>query len=70
MSIIVPKPIEHLKKQSIQIPETLLQEIQAYCDTFQIADVNDFLCQAGQYVLKTDRDWAKASKEKATADTV
>ena len=30
----------------------------------KIKTVDDFFCQASQYVLKTDRDWIKIHKEK------
>lgn len=65
MPIVISKKPTTFKKLSIKIPEDLLQKIQAYCETFSITDVNDFFIQAGQYVLKTDRDWTKANKKKA-----
>ena len=67
MPIVTPKADVKIKKLSIQLPDNLLQEIEAYCHAFGIQDIGDFLCQAGQYVLKTDRDWVKIKNQKADA---
>jgi metal-responsive CopG/Arc/MetJ family transcriptional regulator len=67
MPIVVPKADVKMKKLSIQLPENLLQEIEAYCNAFGVKDVEDFLCQAGHYVLKTDRDWVKIKNQKLDA---
>lgn len=68
MPIVMPKVDVKMKKLTVQLPDDLLQEIGDYCHEFSVKDIGDFLCQAGQHVLKTDRDWAKVKRQKADAD--
>lgn len=68
MPILMPKVDVKMKQLRIQLPDNLLQEIEAYCNAFGVTDVEDFLCRAGRYVLKTDRDWAKVKNPKADAN--
>jgi hypothetical protein len=64
MPLIIAKPELKFEKIRFKIPTDLVQEIKGYCEAFGIKTVDDFFCQASQYVLKTDRDWIKIQKEK------
>ncbi len=64
MPLISAKPELKFDKIRLKVPADLLQEIKQYCETFEIKTIDDFFCQASQYVLKTDRDWIKIHKEK------
>ncbi len=64
MPLITAKPELKFEKIRFKIPSNLLQEINAYCEAFEIKTVDDFFCQAFEYVLKTDRDWHKIRQEK------
>ena len=64
MPLITAKPELRFEKIRFKIDADLLQEIKAYCETFGIKAVDNFLSEAAHYVLKTDRDWIKIQKEK------
>ncbi len=64
MPLINAKPELKFDKIRFKVPTDLLQEIKAYCEAFGIKTIDNFLCEASQYVLKTDRDWIKIQKEK------
>ena len=64
MALIIAKPELKFEKIRLKIPVDLVQEIKDYCEAFGIKNIDNFLCEAAQYVLKTDRDWIKIHKEK------
>ena len=64
MTLIIAKLELKFEKIRFKIPADLLAEVKAYCEAFEIKTIDDFFCQASQYVLKTDRDWIKIHKEK------
>ncbi|HRA43272.1 MAG TPA: hypothetical protein PLV31_06330 [Gammaproteobacteria bacterium] len=64
MPLITEKPQLKFDKIRLKIAHDLLVEIKAYCEAFGIKNIDNFLCEAAQYVLKTDRDWIKIQKEK------
>lgn len=63
MALIIAKPELKFEKIRFKIPADLVQEIKGYCEAFGIKTVDDFLCEAAQYVLKMDRDWIKIQKK-------
>jgi len=64
MPLIIAKPEIKSEKIRFKIPGDLLSEIKDYCEAFGIKSIDNFFCEAAQYVLKTDRDWIKIRKEK------
>jgi hypothetical protein len=64
MPLITAKPELRFEKICFKISTELLAEVKAYCETFGIRAVDNFLSEAAEYVLKTDRDWIKIRQEK------
>ncbi len=64
MPLITAKLELKFEKIRFKISTELLAEVKAYCETFGIKAVDNFLSEAAHYVLITDRDWKKIRQEK------
>lgn len=53
-----------MKNQFIKLscPCNLLEEIQQYCEAFQVEKIEDFFLQSARYVLTHDKDWMRSKK--------
>ena len=51
----VQKDIKKTKKHTFK--QSLLEEIEAYCQWAKIKDENDFLISSSEYILSKDRQW-------------
>ena len=62
------KPYKKIQNEILKLscPNDLLEEIQRYCAAFHIEKSEDFLVQAAQYVLETDKDWSRLKKTSPT----
>ncbi len=58
------QPNKTMKNQFIKLscPCNLLEEIQQYCEAFQVEKIEDFFLQSARYVLTHDKDWMRSKK--------
>ena len=64
MPIISPLPKQDKKVIRGRIPAELEEQLCSYMSWVGVKKMDDFLEQAIEFVLKSDRDWRKVRKEK------
>jgi hypothetical protein len=62
MPIIALSHTKTFEKIRIQVPTTLIAEIDIYCQEFSITEIENFFNEAAKFVLKKDKDWKKINK--------
>ncbi len=63
MALIKPKTKSKKTQTRVSLDESLLSQIQAYCDWAKIEKMDDFVEQAIEFVFAKDKDW-KSAKSK------
>ena len=64
MPILQPSTQGNLSTITAKLPITLKQEIKDYCEFAKISNVQEFVVQSAEYILKKDKEWIKHRKEK------
>ena len=65
MSLLKPKTNEEDKSLSIVLPESIAEEVEAYCEWVGFKTTSEFFEEAATFVLKRDRDWKAYQKAKS-----